>query len=384
MLGVRLAALRTGEVIFVGGSRPSDGSRALRWDPSGQPAGRFTALPPGPDNDWELVAPLRDGRLLYRQRNYPARGPNRVSVWDPRSGRQADAAPMHDYRALFAAVVTAQGEVIVIGGEDLNRALPRRPMASKPVPDPSTLNSVERWSPVTGQWTRLAPLPEPRESAEAVVLGDGRILVVGGAQTMFEAGPEGVQQGVSHVSGDVFVYDPSRDAWRRGPSLGHAVSHLLALPDGHVLGLGRTCGVIGPALDRWEPIACPAEAHAGGAVLDDGRVLLAGGAGKTQDVPLDSAELWDPSSGRWRRVPPMTVGRYNASVVALPDGGALVAGGETRGIEVWDAKQDRWRLNTELDGTLRSLVKTNDGVLVDVSGAGAGRLWLWNDARGAS
>jgi len=69
-------------------------------------------------------------------------------------------------------------------------------------------------------------------------------------------------------------------------------------------------------------------------------------------------------------------------VVALPGGGALVAGGETRGIEVWDAEPDRWRVNTEVDGALRSLVKIPEGVLVDVSGAGDSRLWLWKDARG--
>ena len=383
MLGARVAALRNGEVLFVGGSRPSDGGRALLWDPVGQPAGRFTALPAGPANDWELVAPLRDGRLLYRQRNYPTRGPNRVMVWDPRAGRATETAPMHDYRALFAAVVTGQGEVIVIGGEDLNRARHRRLLSSTPEPDPSTLSSVERWSPATGRWTQLAPLPEPRESADAVVLGDGRILVVGGAYTMFESGPGGVQQGMGHVAGDSFIYDPSRNSWRRGPSLGrHGVSHLLALPDGRVLGIGTVCGVIGGALERWEPTPCPAESHAGAAVLEGGGVLVAGGEGKTQDVPLDSAEFRDPKSGLWRRVRPMAVGRYNASVVALPGGGALVAGGETRGIEVWDAEPDRWRVNTEVDGALRSLVKIPEGVLVDVSGAGDSRLWLWKDARG--
>jgi hypothetical protein len=184
------------------------------------------------------------------------------------------------------------------------------------------------------------------------------------------------------VAGDTFIYDPPRNSWRRGPSLGRAVSDLVALPDGRVLGIGAACGVIGGALERWEPIACPAEAHHGSAVaLEGGRVLVAGGAGKSQDMPLDSAEIWDPQSGRWRRTRPMTVGRSNASAVALGGGGALVAGGETRGIEVWDVGQDRWRINTQLDGTLRSLVKTADGVLVDVSGAGDSRLWLWTENR---
>jgi hypothetical protein len=386
MLGVEVAALRTGAVLAVGGSRPNEGARALLWDPAGQPAGGFAPLAAGPDNGWELVAPLRDGRFLFRHENYPARGPNRVMVWDPRSGRQTDTAPMNDYRTLYAAVVTKQGDVIVIGGEDLNRALPRRRLAGRPTADPSTLSSVERWSPATGKWTRLAPLPEPRESVRAVLLGDDGILVGGGAQTMFESGSDGVQQGVSRVAGDTFIYDSSRNSWRRGPSLGRAIADLVALPDGRMLGIGPPCGLLGGALDRWEPIACPAEGHAGGAavVLADGRVLVAGGAGKAQDVPLDGAELWDPKDRAWKRVHPMTVGRRTAWAVALAGGGALVAGGETRGIEVWDAAQDRWRLNTELDGTLRGLVKTTDGVIVDVSGGGGSRLWLWSNTRGAS
>ena len=60
--------------------------------------------------------------------------------------------------------------------------------------------------------------------------------------------------------------------------------------------------------------------------LTDGRVLLAGGIGRTAE-PMASAELFDPVSGTVRRTGRMTTGRALPTATVLADGRVLVAGG---------------------------------------------------------
>ena len=62
--------------------------------------------------------------------------------------------------------------------------------------------------------------------------------------------------------------------------------------------------------------------------LADGRVLVAGGV--PDDAPAASqasAELYDPSTGRFAPTGPLVTGRYEHAAVALADGRVLVAGG---------------------------------------------------------
>src|SRR6476646_9711957 len=75
-------------------------------------------------------------------------------------------------------------------------------------------------------------------------------------------------------------------------------------------------------------------------LLPDGRVLVAGSYVNSAN-PLDSAELYDPSSGRWTATGSMTAGRGGHTATLLPDGRVPVVGG---GAE-----------NTELEGSPRSV-----------------------------
>ncbi|MGA8221160.1 MAG: kelch repeat-containing protein [Candidatus Acidiferrales bacterium] len=63
-------------------------------------------------------------------------------------------------------------------------------------------------------------------------------------------------------------------------------------------------------------------------LLNDGTVLISGGAGATSFTTLASAEIYNPTSGTFAATGNMTTPRFEATATLLPNGMVLVAGGE--------------------------------------------------------
>ncbi len=90
----------------------------------------------------------------------------------------------------------------------------------------------------------------------------------------------------------------------------------------------------------------------GAVLLPSGKVLVVGGKA-TEDTgdPLASAELFDPTSGTWKRTGSMSQERQNHTVTLLRDGRGLGAGGK-RGnggskktfasAEIYDPQTEKW------------------------------------------
>src|SRR4051812_22190168 len=62
-------------------------------------------------------------------------------------------------------------------------------------------------------------------------------------------------------------------------------------------------------------------------LLPNGKVLVAGGAASQAGNPIASAELYDPASGTWTATGSMTTTRYRATATLLRNGKVLVVGG---------------------------------------------------------
>ncbi len=170
----------------------------------------------------------------------PLVGPHVVGNWTP-------TGPLRFGRALQSATLLQDGKVLVVGGEgdsiDSGGAFP--PLAS-----------TEIYDPRQGRWRAITAMAHPREEHMAVLLPDGRVLVVGG-----RAGLDATTLASAEI------YDPRRAAWARTGSMQDA----------------RYAAAV--------------------ASLPNGEVLIAGGEGKglgPLSHPLRSAEIYDPRRGIWR------------------------------------------------------------------------------------
>ena len=239
--------------------------------------GGWTATPNTmTDPRWAAASTLLSGGgrgLIVGGYSYPAgRCVATADEFDPVTRRFIPVKGRLNIPRNFAqASPLADGKVLICGG--YNTVL-------------GTLDTAEEFDPGTQKFRLLpARLEMPRELFSATALQDGRILIAGGFNT---------HRGRTSALAE--VYDPQAQTFTPTGSLGE---------------------------DRFGQDAVR---------LADGRVLVAGGthwfAGRP-GVPLASAEIYDPASGRFHFTrAPMTFARDRPTATRLPDGTVLIAGGQ--------------------------------------------------------
>lgn len=237
------------------------------------------------------------------------------------------------YRASHTLTALDDGGAVMAGGRDLSRSPQGEP--------PAVLGSIERMNPVTGAWSASAFLRRAREEHTATRLSDGRILFAGGRN---DAAP------LAPPDATWEIYDPDQGRITEEGSLirgryGHAAvvladGRVLLVggwnrEDGGVLGGARSCEIFDPA-DPVNPVRSVGSLHGDAAEsttavrLPDGRVLVLNDTppapGATVGLEI-GAELFDPATETWTRVASRTQPRILNGMAALPDGRALVFGG---------------------------------------------------------
>jgi N-acetylneuraminic acid mutarotase len=272
------------------------------------------------------------------------------------------------YRQGHTATVLQDGRVLVVGGTR----------------DGVYLNSAEVYDPATNTWTLTGTLRQPRRDHTATLLQDGKVLIVGG------------QAGGPLSSAE--VYDPATGAFTFAapihfPRYGHTAS---LLPDGAVLIVGgggyyddEGVFVIGyttaerydPVTRTWADVASISYGRAfhTATVLDDGKVLVAGGM--YRDNPLDdnitpTIEVYDPTTGRWTLAAYLLSARYNHTATRLTDGRVLIAGGSDDVFPLTDAELfdpatgTRTRIDSLENGRAKhTATLLNDGTVLISGGA---------------
>jgi Galactose oxidase, central domain len=395
---LRAVVLADGRVLVVGTAfhsagtdTPTTSPGAALYDPTTS-TWRTTTPLNLPRYDFAMVT-LQDGRVLVtggltgpglggggslqsRLQSFSS-----TYLFDPGAGKETwtKVGLLNTARTGPAAALLSDGRVLVAGGYyrddpgssgDLSNGI----VQADVIPDVTgrALATVEVFDPATGRWTQTGSLHYARFDAQAVTLGDGRVLIVGSAD-----GPNG---GVSGVASAAYtsaeLYDPKTGRFSLTaalPALPRAAfaklglvlpdgdptidspGSLVALPDGGAMLIGQSASwkhqgeitrsfryAVGTG--RWTEIdqawALVNEntgiwsgtgwarwgANAAVVSLKGGDILVAGGYDE-QDAPTVRATLYDPASTDLTGLTNMPDARQGSVAVALPDGSALVLGG---------------------------------------------------------
>ncbi|MGZ6259804.1 MAG: hypothetical protein ACXWN5_02990 [Candidatus Limnocylindrales bacterium] len=286
-----------------------------------------------------------------------------VELWDPATGAWHATQSLNQPRSLFAAVPLADGRALVTAG--LDQPVGGCDAGGAQLSYSSTYLYDGRSG--NGSWTRSGLLNTARTNAAAAVLPDGRVLVAGGyyytGQTAdLDGGPRAA----------LAAYRPGSIA-----QLGPLGMKLFDVIPPTVASALATAELFDPASGTWSATGHLTYARFGAAsaTLADGRVLVVGsasgddgGVAKVDARAYDSAELFDPKSGRFAltgslpaidRSASGQLGQFpegdptvdaNGTLIALQDGGALLVGrsaywkhqGEITRSFRYDAASGRW------------------------------------------
>src|SRR5271166_4837640 len=176
-------------------------------------------------------------------------------------------------------------------------------------------------------FTPTGSMQTARQLHTASLLSDGRVLVTGGS-------------GDSNLLASAEIYDPASGMFSSTGDMGTVrVQHTATtLNDGRVLVTGglsaignnipvASAEIFDPAKGTFAPtgsMATPRFLHVA-TLLDDGRVLVTGGFDGTHQ--LSTAELFDPTTGNFTPDGSMVSARLQHTATLLKDGRVLVTGG---------------------------------------------------------
>jgi ABC-type dipeptide/oligopeptide/nickel transport system permease component len=187
-----LAALGDGRVLVSGGQ--DRGGLPISNSEVYDPATDAWTVVTGPTTVGGAVSVrLKDGRVLIVGGGTSFDAGSALAsayIFDPRSGAWASLPDMSAARIGPAAVVLADGRVLVAGG--LNGG--------------GGIRDAEVFDPTTGTWTSVGPMGVGRANAAAALLSDGRVLIAGG-------------QDISHAFKSSELFDPVRGTFSSGAEM---------------------------------------------------------------------------------------------------------------------------------------------------------------------
>jgi len=334
------------------------------------------------------------------------------------SGSIVTTGPMTVARFDHAAVLLPTGRVLIVGGIERNGVI-----------EPS----AELFDPATAQFTATGrPLRQHGWGVTATLLEDGRVLVAGGSTgcdslcysasaelydpakgTFTKTGnmtvPRAEARAIRLRTGDILLVggtaitedNPVVTAELYHPSSGTftpvGTSHLTDATQVMLLNDGKALVVGSSGTDLYDPFTkhftttgamTVPRSKFGGALLPDGRVLIAGGqAGGPFGTRVTSTQIYDPRAGRFFPGPELNEDRFKLSkaVVSLKDGRVLIAGGAEQP-EVYDPNSGVFVPvgGAKLDGFCFSTATLlNDGRVLlaggyaKPGGAGVTHAWLY-------
>jgi hypothetical protein len=262
--------LPSGQVLVTGGMADGGGSAASveLFDPARNTVQELGSL--AERRAGHTATLLGDGRVLVAG-GYNGEYLGSVEVFEPSEQRFRPAGSLVEGRSGHTATLLPDGRVLFVGGVGRGWTF---------------LRTAELYDPETGGSEPVGSMRVPRESHTATLLADGRVLVIGGHS--------GRRQNME-VYGTAEFFVPRTRRFETG-------------------------GTLATARHKHDAIK-----------LADGRVLVIGGADRTDRVHYASTEIYTPRTSTFERGPSMANRRYKiaGTSVLLPSGEVLVTSGAT-------------------------------------------------------
>lgn len=219
-------------------------------------------------------------------------------------------------RAGHTATLLGDGRVLVVGGFN----------------DTGILSSAELFDPTTNQWTTTASMLTPRVRHTATLLTDGTVLVTGGIYARQYPGP---------AVASCERFDPASGTWTQvqlmhEPRSWHSA---IRLDDGHVLVVGgggatgteetKNAETYDPIAGNWRPAGNTTHGHNAAAIvrLLDGNILICGGWELDGAAPVAYSQRFDSVTRTWTELAVMPLSTRNLTATVLQDGTVLATGG---------------------------------------------------------
>jgi hypothetical protein len=263
---------------------------------------------------------------------FPQPGLAAAEVYDPAAGTWTGTGNLHTARFGHSAALLADGSVLVAGGS-----------AVRSGQSLSALRSAEVWHADTGTWTEVAPMADARTGHAAVVLGNGKVLVVGGS----------VPTGRDTEAALAFceLYDPATGTWAptgnltvpRARHRATAVGAAVLVTGGTAPGPGGdgtfdpfargSAELFNPATGAWTataPMPGGRELHRAAALSATTALVVGGTDGVRDATGFESALVYDTAADTWSAAAGLAAGRWSFAALALADGTVLVTGGVSR------------------------------------------------------
>ena len=284
------------------------GTASVTIGPPSSAAGTFTATGAMIEARAEHTATvLLDGRVLITGgaafEGFAAQALQTAELYDPSTGNFALTGSMTEARANHSAMLLANGQVLIVGGNDGT--------------------SAELYDPETGTFAQTGKTQVPEPFATATLLTNSRVLIAGDV--------------------DAELFDPETGTFTlagpfASPAHGFGATATL-LSDGRVLLVGDSpAQLYDPATNTFSATdslnsgfySDGGDLEHSATLLNNGEVLIAGGGTADGGGPgvLD-AEVYDPVSGTFTAVSHLASGRRLHTATLLPDSEVLITGGES-------------------------------------------------------
>jgi hypothetical protein len=269
----------------------------------------------------------------------------------PLPGHSVPTAPIGSLRG-HAAVLLDDGRVLVAGGT----------VCSSTFPEPQAQRGAV-YAPATNTWTTTGPLVTPR-NASARKLPDGRVLLAGGTDSQ-------------HALGTTEIFDPRTLTFSPGPDLPNPrEGALFTLADGTLIVAGGlnwsvgfredllTADILTPDAASWRTVQLTgARSSTSVVLLPDGTLLAAGGSGP-RALYSDAVRV-DLRTGSVRRLPDTPKPGFLGFDAVLGDGRVIFIGPQNNTFTIFDPATEKWSVGThDLPGESPLVVLPDGSALV--------------------